>query len=75
MAAVCAAQCSHTPYYAWTPNRQLTYKFESQVLSGIPDINKDQHAGVRLVAFVRVQTFSDYSLRIQFEQVPGRAPF
>ena len=66
------AHSQPTPYYAWTPNRELTYKFESQVFSGIPDIDAAQHAGARMAALVRVQTFSDYSLRIRFEQTRYR---
>jgi len=37
-------------------------------LTGIPDIHESQYAGIRLSSEVRVQAFSDYTLRIQFEK-------
>jgi len=58
---------SSTRYYAWTPNVELVYHFESQILSAIPEINSDQFSGLGLSADARVQAFSDYSLRIKFE--------
>jgi len=65
--SVGAALCNSTNYYGWTPNRELTYRFETQILSGIPEINRAQVAGIRFSAVARVQTFADYSLRVQFE--------
>jgi len=61
------AWCNSTQYYGWTPNKELVYRFESQVLTGIPEIRQSQYAGVRLSSEVRVQAFPDYSLRVQFE--------
>jgi len=61
------AFCNSTNYYGWTPNRELVYRFETQVLTGIPEINRAQVAGVRLSAVARVQSFADYSLRVKFE--------
>lgn len=61
--------CNSTKYYGWTPNKELVYRYESQVLTSIPEIRDSQHAGLRLSAQVRVQAFSDYSLRIKFEKV------
>ena len=61
------AFCNSTNYYGWTPNRELVYRYESQVLTGIPEIRDSQFAGLRLSSEVRVQSFSDYSLRIKFE--------
>ena len=43
------------------------FRLESQILTGIPDINKSQYAGFKLTANVRVQSFPDYSLRIKIE--------
>lgn len=65
--SVGVAFCNSTNYYGWTPNRELAYRFETQVLTGIPEINQAQVAGVRLSAVARVQTFADYSLRVKFE--------
>ena len=66
------AFCNSTNYYGWTPNRELVYRYESQVLTGIPEIRDSQFAGLRLSAEVRVQSFSDYSLRVRFEQTRYR---
>ena len=62
------AWCNSTNYNAWTPNKELVYRYQSQVLTGIPEIRDSQYAGVRLSAEVRVQAFSDYSLRVKFEK-------
>jgi hypothetical protein len=52
-------------YYAWRPNQEFIYRYESQVLTGIPDL-RGQYAGLKLASDVIVQTFRDYSLRIKF---------
>ena len=62
------AWCNSTNYYAWSPNKEYIYRFESQVLNGVTEIQDSQRAGVRLTAEVRVQTFSDFSLRVKFEK-------
>jgi hypothetical protein len=62
---VSAVWCSSTNYYGWTPNKELIFRFESQVLTGIPEIRDSQFAGLRLASDVRVQAFSDFSLRIK----------
>ena len=62
------AWCNSTQYYGWTPNKEFVYRYESQVLTGIPDIRDNQYAGLRLSSEVRVQAFSDYSLRVKFEK-------
>lgn len=70
----CAGFCdSASPYYAWTPNQEYVYRFYFQLLSGIPDIDSSQTAGVKLTTLARVQTFSDYSLRIKFDGVEYHA--
>ena len=66
--SVGVAWCNSTAYYGWEPNKEFVYRYESQVLTGIPDIRDSQYAGLRLSSEVRVQTFSDYSLRIKFEK-------
>jgi hypothetical protein len=55
-------------YYAWSPHKEFIYRFESQVLSGLPAIHATHAAGLRLRANVRVQSFPDYTLRIRIEQ-------
>jgi len=52
--------------YGWTPSKELTFRFESQVLTGIPEIHS-QFGGLKLSSTVRVQTQNDYSLRIKLE--------
>jgi hypothetical protein len=63
--AVGIALCNSTGYYGWTPHKELIYRFESQVLTGIPAL-RSQYAGLKLSSDVVVQTFEDYSLRIAF---------
>ncbi len=58
-------QSPSTSYFGWSPNKQLRYHYVSEVLSGIPDIKGTQWAGVRIEADLTVQTFRDYSLRLQ----------
>ena len=53
--------------YGWAPGMEKVFRFESQVLTGIPDIDNSQFAGVKVMAKVRVQSFQDYTLRIQIE--------
>jgi len=65
IAGVALANLS-THHYGWTPNREFTYRFETQNLVGIPSI-KNQYAGVKLSSEVKIQTSDDYSLTIKFE--------
>ena len=53
--------------YGWTPNMEKVFRLESQVLTGIPDIDNSNFAGFKLMAKVRVQSFPDYSLRMKIE--------
>jgi len=55
-------------YYGWTPGKESVFRFESQVLSGIPEIRESHYAGIKLSSKVRVQSYSDYSLRIKMEE-------
>ena len=59
------ALSSSTSFYGWAPNHEFTYRFESQVLTGIPDI-KNQYSGLKLTSEVLVQTKSDFSLIVKF---------
>ena len=54
--------------YGWAPGTESHFRFESQVLTGIPDIQNSQYAGLKLAAHVRVQAFHDYTLRVKLEQ-------
>ena len=60
------ALANSTGFYAWQPNQETIFRFESQQLSGISEI-ANQWAGLKLTSEVIVQSFSDYSLRIAFK--------
>jgi len=53
----CVAASAIKPY-SWSPNKEYRYKYSSQVLTGIPEINK-QFSGVRLTSEVRIQPKHD----------------
>lgn len=62
-----AALSNSTHYYAWTPEREYVYRFESKVDFSLPEIRHNQKSGLRLTSVVRVQTKRDYSLLIKFD--------
>jgi thioredoxin 1 len=53
--------------YGWTPQTESVFRFESQVLKGIPAIRNTQYAGLKITAQVRVQAFQDYTLHVKIE--------
>ena len=53
--------------YGWSPRTESVFRFESQLLKGIPDIRNTQYAGLKITAQVRVQAFQDYTLRVKME--------
>ena len=61
-------QANSIARYGWAPETESLFRFESQVLTGIPDIDKSHYAGVKLMANVRVQAANDYTLRVKLEQ-------
>ena len=64
--SVGVALCNSSAFYGWSPNKEYVFRYESQVITGIPSIQQ-QFAGLKLSSDVRVQSFGDYSLRIKFE--------
>ena len=66
--AVAFVHANSTIRYGWTPGTESVFRFESQVLTGIPDIRNSQFSGMKLHAQVRVQAFPDYTLRVKLEQ-------
>lgn len=58
---------SSTSPYGWQPQREYSYRYESEIISGIPEI-QSQYAGVKMTSEVIVQSFSDFSLRLQFRE-------
>eukprot|EP00092_Neocalanus_flemingeri_P009183 GFUD01009884.1.p1 GENE.GFUD01009884.1~~GFUD01009884.1.p1 ORF type:complete len:1721 (+),score=446.76 GFUD01009884.1:69-5231(+) len=47
-------------------DKQFTYQFTSQVLTGIPKLNS-QYAGLRITALALIQIFPDLSIRIKLQ--------
>ena len=66
--SVGAALSNSTHRYGWEPSKELVFRYESLVNTKIPEIRKSQKAGLRMMALVRIQPKTDYSLMIQFEQ-------
>ena len=61
------ANTIHYPY-GWAPETESLYRFQSQILSGIPEIRNTQLAGVTLKANIRVQALRDSTLRVKIER-------
>jgi len=55
-------------YYGWVPGKETLFQYESEALMGIPEIKASHLSGVRVSSKVRVQSYSDYSLRIKIEE-------
>ena len=62
-----AALSNSTHRYAWQPNTEYTYRYESRIDFSIPEIKADQKSGLKLVALIRVQAQNDYSLLIKLD--------
>ena len=56
-------------HHGWTTAQEYLYRFESQVLTGIPDINKSHYSGIKLSAQARVQAENEYTLMVKLDQV------
>jgi len=63
-----AALSNSTHRYAWQPQKQYSYRYESQVDFSIPEIRANQKSGLRLTSILRVQALNDFSLLIKFDQ-------
>ena len=55
-------------HHGWTTAQEYLYRFESQVLTGIPDINKSHYSGIKLSAQARVQAQNEYTLMVKLDQ-------
>ncbi len=64
--SVGVALSNSTSYYGWTPDHELRFRYESELLTGLPDIKHSQWAGVKIASDVVVQTFHDYTIRVRF---------
>jgi len=65
---VASVHASSLHHYGWTPGKEYVYNYESHVLQGIPEIRESHYSGVKLSSKVRIQAFSDYSLRVKVEE-------
>jgi len=65
---VASVHANSLNYYGWIPGKETLFQYESQVLLGIPEIKESHFAGVKLSSKVRVQAYSDYSLRVKIEE-------
>jgi len=65
---VASVHANSLNYYGWAPAQEYVFQYESHVTRGIPEIKESHLAGVRLSSKVRVQSFSDFSLRVRVEE-------
>ena len=63
-----AALGNSTHRYAWQPQTEYSYRYESRIDFSIPEIKADQKSGLKLVGVLRIQAQNDYSLLIQLTQ-------
>eukprot|EP00094_Tigriopus_californicus_P014239 TCALIF_13792-PA protein Name:"Similar to Vg Vitellogenin (Apis mellifera)" AED:0.04 eAED:0.04 QI:68/0.5/0.42/1/1/1/7/0/1534 len=63
---VSVALCNSTAHYGWIPNHELAFRWTTSQITGLEEI-RAQYGGMELSSIIRVQVFSDYSLRIKFE--------
>ena len=54
--------------YAWQPQTEYSYRYESRIDFSIPEIKADQKSGIKLVGVLRIQAQNDYSLLIKLSQ-------
>ena len=64
-AVVASVHSNSLPYYGWAPGQEMTFNYQSQVLTGIPEISQSHWSGIKMNAKVIAQTFSDYSMRLR----------
>jgi len=55
-------------HYGWAPGMEMVFNYQSQVLTGIPEISESHWSGVKLNAKLIVQSFSDYSMRLKITE-------
>ena len=67
--AIACVQAKSTLRYGWAPDTESVFRLESQVLTGIPDIQNSHYSGIKFTAQARVQAFPDYTLRIKLDQL------
>ena len=64
---VACANANSIHRYGWTAGMESVFRFESQVLTNIPEIKQSQMAGLKIMANVRVQALQDYTLRVKID--------
>jgi len=55
-------------YYGWAPGKEMVFHYQSQVLTGIPEISQSHWSGLKMNAKVTVQSYSDYSMRLRISE-------
>jgi len=55
-------------HYGWAPGQEMVYNYQSQVLTGIPEISQSHWSGIKMNAKVNVQARSDYSLHLRISE-------
>jgi len=55
-------------HYGWAPGKEMVFNYQSQVLTGIPEISQSHWSGIKMNAKVTVQSFADYSLRLKITE-------
>merc|ERR1711862_368312 len=63
-----AALSNSTHRYAWQPQNEYSYRYETRIEFSIPQIRGDRKSGLKLASVIRVQAQNDYSLLIQLTQ-------
>merc|ERR1711862_514249 len=63
-----AALSNSTHRYAWQPQNEYYYRYETRIEFSIPQIRADRKSGLKLASVIRVQAQNDYSLLIQLTQ-------
>jgi len=55
-------------HYGWAPGQEMVFNYQSQVLTGIPEISDSHWSGVKMNAKLIVQSYSDYSMRVRIAE-------
>jgi len=65
---VASVHSNSLSHYGWAPGKEMVFNYQSQVLTGIPEISKSHWSGIKMNAKVTVQSFSDYTLRLKIAE-------
>merc|ERR1712029_880754 len=65
---VASVHATSLHHYGWAPGQEMVFNYQSQVLTGIPEISESHWSGVKLNAKLIVQSFSDFSMRLRITE-------